>query len=111
MSEFFDYNQKVIIYALLFASMLALVYSRYLFKYVFKTKVLDRDIEEINNYVYLGAKAYLKQQAKKIKWAVLFLSIFIFLSVYLVPPTKETIDYYSSWSYEDLLMKIGRAHV
>jgi K(+)-stimulated pyrophosphate-energized sodium pump len=65
-----------------------------LYAWMLRSKVLDKDkgtqkMQEVWNAIRIGAEGYLSRQLRTILPAILVLTVAMFLSVYVVPPTHE----------------------
>jgi K(+)-stimulated pyrophosphate-energized sodium pump len=83
-----------------------------LYAWALRGKVLKKDkgspkMQEIWNAIRIGAESYLSQQLRKILPAIGFLTVLLFLSVYIVPPSREALVEFPS--HTRLIIAFGRA--
>ena len=94
MSELTSYEQMAI-WAVLGISLLGLAYA-----YLLRNQILREDkgtakMQEIWGWIKDGANAYLSRQLRSILPFIVVLTIALFFSVYIVPPSAEAMAHYS----------------
>ncbi|MBI4727044.1 sodium-translocating pyrophosphatase [candidate division TA06 bacterium] len=83
--------EQISIVCVLITAVISLVYA-----WLLKNNVMAKDkgsakMQEVWNAIRVGADGYLKQQLKTILPAIGLLTVVLFLSVYVVPPSREAI--------------------
>ena len=82
-----------------------------LYAWMLRGKVIKKDkgtpkMQEIWNAINIGAESYLHRQLKTILPAIGFLGVLLFLSVYVVPPSREAVAEFPKNT--QLIIAIGR---
>ncbi|MFX1474963.1 MAG: sodium/proton-translocating pyrophosphatase, partial [Promethearchaeota archaeon] len=77
------------IYTVIVAAILSLIYAAWLRKSVLRADKGTKKMQEVWESIKEGANAYLNRQLKSILPFILLLTVFLFLSVYIVPPSYE----------------------
>jgi len=83
--------EQISVVGVLITAVISLVYA-----WLLKNNVMAKDkgtvkMQEVWNAIRVGADGYLKQQLKTILPAIGLLTVVLFLSVYVVPPSREAI--------------------
>jgi K(+)-stimulated pyrophosphate-energized sodium pump len=97
------------LWVVLLISLTGLAYAFFLRFAVLKEPVGDKDMQEIWFAIRAGAKAYLKQQVKSILPFMALLTIALFFSVDIVPPSQEAIQRLPNLPSDAVRMIIGLA--
>jgi len=100
-----DFEQIAIVSVVLVA-ILALVYA-----YSLRTAVLKKDkgtqkMQEVWDPIRIGANSYLNRQLKTILPAIALLTVALFLSVYIVPPSQEALSEFPVNTH--IIIAVGR---
>ncbi len=82
-----------------------------LYAWLLRGKVLNKDkgtekMQEVWNAIRIGADSYLNRQLKTILPAMLLLTVALFLSVYIVPPTPEALEEFPNNT--TIIIAVGR---
>jgi K(+)-stimulated pyrophosphate-energized sodium pump len=88
-----DFEQLAII-GVVITAFISLLYAWYL-----RGKVLAKDkgsakMQEVWNAIRIGANSYLNRQLRSILPLILILTVVLFLSVYIVPPSLEAREWH-----------------
>lgn len=99
--------EKASIWIILCIAILGLAYALLL-----RTQILKKDkgtiqMQEIWNFIRTGADTYLDRQLKTIVPLIAVLTVVLFFSVYIVPPSAEALKRFSKYSPEKVKMIIG----
>src|SRR5260221_2048658 len=78
-------------------SLMSVAYAFYLRALVLKEPVGDKEMQKIWLAISDGAKAYLSQQLRKMHPIMGLLAVLLFLSVYIIPPSKEAMERFAAF--------------
>ena len=91
------------------AAIISLAYAYWLWKGVKAKPKGTEQMQAVWNAIKEGALSYLQKQLRSIIPTLVVLTIFLFLSVYIVPPTQEAIEVFGNdLEYTRLVVAIGR---
>jgi K(+)-stimulated pyrophosphate-energized sodium pump len=101
--------EAVAIWAVFGVAILGLLYAVYL-----RTEILREDngtpkMQEVWNAIKDGADTYLRSQLRSILPLVAILTVALFFSVYIVPPTPEAMERFAGQSEQSVQLIIGLA--
>jgi K(+)-stimulated pyrophosphate-energized sodium pump len=101
--------EAVAIWAVFGVAILGLLYAIFL-----RTQILREDsgtpkMQEVWNAIKDGADAYLRKQLRSILPLIAVLTIALFFSVYIVPPTPEAMERFAGQSEQSVQLIIGLA--
>ena len=99
--------EQIAIVAVLVTAFISLVYAWLLKRSVLKKDKGSEKMQEVWDAIRVGAESYLSRQLKTILPAVGILFVALFLSVYVVPPSKEALIEFPKNT--TLIIAIGRA--
>ena len=88
-----DFEQVAII-GVMITAFISLLYAWLLRGVVLKKDKGTQKMQEIWNAIRLGAESYLSRQLRTILPLILVLTVALFLSVYIVPPTLEAREWH-----------------
>jgi K(+)-stimulated pyrophosphate-energized sodium pump len=102
------------IYTVIIAAIMSLVYAVWLRRSVLSADKGTKKMQEVWEAIKEGANAYLNRQLKSILPFIVLLTIFLFLSVYIVPPSHEAEIVFPdvqgfTHQQRQLIIAIGRA--
>ncbi len=97
------------IWAVFGVAILGLLYALYLRKEVMSEDMGTEKMIEVWTAIRDGADAYLQRQFKAILPLIVVLTVALFLSVYVVPPTPEALERFSGMSDSQVRLWIGIA--
>lgn len=86
--------EQIAILSVLGAALLGLLYAIFLRSQILKEDKGTPEMQEVWNAIREGADTYLKQQLKSILPLIALLTIALFASVFIVPPTPEASEWY-----------------
>jgi len=86
--------EQVAIWSVLGVAILGLLYAIFLRNQILREDKGDEKMQEVWNAIREGADAYLGRQLKTILPLIAILTIALFASVYIVPPTPEASEWY-----------------
>jgi K(+)-stimulated pyrophosphate-energized sodium pump len=105
--------EEAAIITVLGISILGLLYAAWLRRQIMREDKGDARMQEVWNAIREGADAYLKKQLTAIIPLILILTIALFFSVYIVPPSKEAMERFAEFKDQPqtitLIIGIGRA--
>ncbi|WP_298006086.1 sodium/proton-translocating pyrophosphatase, partial [Anaerolinea sp.] len=83
--------EQVAVLGVVVTAFLSLLYA-----WLLRGNVLNKDkgsqkMQDVWETIRIGADSYLQQQLQRILPAILLLTVALFLSVYVVPPSKEAL--------------------
>jgi len=84
--------ESIAIWSVLVIAFISLIYAWLLQKSVLKKDKGTEKMQEVWNAIRIGADSYLSTQLKTILPAILLLTVALFLSVYIVPPSAEALE-------------------
>src|ERR1017187_1899723 len=107
---------KSLIYATAFEtqaiwSVLGVAIAGLLYAFILRTQIMKKDkgtpaMQEVWNAIRQGADAYLGRQLKTILPLIAVLTVVLFYSVYVVPPSAEALERFSSNTPDQVRMII-----
>ncbi|MDD5189647.1 MAG: sodium-translocating pyrophosphatase, partial [Dehalococcoidales bacterium] len=102
--------EQVSIIGVVFVAIISLVYAVLLRRHVLKKDKGTAKMQEVWNAIRIGADSYLTRQLKTILPAIGILTVALFFSVYVVPPSAEASAEFSKYtaSQVQLIIAIGR---
>ena len=95
------------IWAVLGISLVGLGYALLLRKQVMQQDKGNEKMQEVWNAIKQGADAYLGRQLKTILPLIIVLTFGLFLSVYIVEPTREAMERFKDYSPDQVKVIIG----
>ncbi len=99
--------EQIAIVGVLTTAFISLVYAWLLRKIVLRKDKGTEKMQEVWNAIRIGADSYLTRQLKKILPLIGLLTVALFLSVYVVPPSHEAIREFGSKNAQ-IIVAIGR---
>jgi K(+)-stimulated pyrophosphate-energized sodium pump len=102
--------EQVAIIMVLVAAFISLVYAWWLRSTVLKKDKGTEKMQEVWNAIRIGADSYLGQQLKTILPLIAVLTVVMFLSVYVVPPSLEAREEFKAFGDQGItfIIAIGR---
>ncbi|MGQ9832849.1 MAG: sodium-translocating pyrophosphatase [Candidatus Villigracilaceae bacterium] len=102
--------EQIAILFVLFAAFLSLAYAWWLRSTVLKNEKGTDKMQEIWNAIRIGADSYLNRQLRTILPLIVLLTVVMFLSVYIVPPSLEAQEEFHTLGDQGvkLVIAIGR---
>ncbi len=105
----FTLLEKGMLFFVIVAAIISLIYAHWLWKGVKAKDKGTEQMQEVWNAIREGALSYLSKQLRSIIPTLIVLTVFLFLSVYIVPPTPEAIEVFGNDpQYTSLVIAIGR---
>ena len=103
--------EQAAIWSVLGVAILGLLYAILLRWQILKEDMGTPKMKEVWGAIREGAEAYLRRQAKSILPLIVLLTIVLFLSVYIVPPTEEAMERFAGLPENDVrtIIGLGRA--
>jgi K(+)-stimulated pyrophosphate-energized sodium pump len=103
--------EQFAIYAVLGVAILGLLYALFLRSQILREDKGSGKMQEVWGAIRDGADSYLKRQLRSILPLIVVLTVALFLSVYIVPPTPEAMERFAGQSVETvrLILGFGRA--
>ncbi|MFQ5942916.1 MAG: sodium-translocating pyrophosphatase [Anaerolineales bacterium] len=99
--------ERIALYAVLAVAVLGLLYALFLRAQVLREPKGSSRMQDVWNAIRIGADTYLRRQLRTILPFIAILTIALFLSVYIVPPTPEAAERFSSLGETQLQLTIG----
>ncbi len=101
--------EQVAIWSVLGVAILGLAYAWFLRSQIMREDKGSAKMQEVWGWIRDGADAYLGQQLKSILPLIAVLTVLLFLSVYIVPPSPEAHERFPNLSDDQLKLYIGLA--
>jgi K(+)-stimulated pyrophosphate-energized sodium pump len=95
------------IWAVLGISIIGLLYAFYLRNQILREDMGTEEMQEAWDAIREGADAYLNRQLRTILPFIAILTVLLFLSVYIVPPTEEAMQRFAGYSEDTIKLIIG----
>jgi len=99
--------EVVAIWSVLGIAILGLAYALMLRAQIMRKDKGSAKMQEVWNAIRLGADAYLGRQAKTILPLIFILTVVLFFSVYIVPPTQEALERFKGHTPDQVRIIIG----
>jgi K(+)-stimulated pyrophosphate-energized sodium pump len=99
--------EQIAILGVLATALISLVYAWLLRKIVLRKDKGTEKMQEVWNAIRIGADSYLSRQLKKILPIIGILTVALFLSVYVVPPSHEAVREFGDKNAQ-IIVAIGR---
>jgi len=87
-------------------AIIALIYALWLWRDTMSKDKGSENMQEVWRAIKEGAEGYLRRQLRTIIFAVAALSVILFLSVYVVPPSEEAVERFGDFAV--IAISIGR---
>ena len=109
--ETFTAFEMMALWGVLVIALIALAYAWFLGVQVLKKDKGDEEMQRVWKAIRDGAEAYLRRQLRAILPLIGILTVALFLSVYIVPPTPEAREFFAGRSESEIrfLVGLGRA--
>ncbi|MCX6355365.1 MAG: sodium-translocating pyrophosphatase [Candidatus Aureabacteria bacterium] len=101
--------EVVSIWSVLVIAFLGLAYALFLRIQIMRQDKGTEKMQEVWRAISAGADAYLKRQLKIIVPLIFVLTVVLFLSVYVVPPSGEALQRFAGWSPDRVSLIVGIA--
>jgi K(+)-stimulated pyrophosphate-energized sodium pump len=103
--------EQAAIFGVMGIAVCGLFYALFLRSQILREEVGTEKMKEVWNAIREGANAYLRQQLFKIIPLIVVLTVLLFLSVYIVEPTKDAMERFQGYDANTvkLIVGIGRA--
>ncbi|HEY9152316.1 MAG TPA: sodium-translocating pyrophosphatase [Anaerolineales bacterium] len=101
--------EAIAIWAVFGIAIVGLLYALFLRSQILREDKGTEKMQEVWNAIKSGADAYLRRQFNSIWPLILLLAVALFLSVYIVPPSQEALDRFSTYSPDTVRLIIGIA--
>jgi K(+)-stimulated pyrophosphate-energized sodium pump len=101
--------ETVAIWAVFGVAILGLLYAIFLRSQIMREDKGTEKMQEVWGAIRDGADAYLKQQLKSILPLIAILTVALFFSVYIVPPTPEALERFEGMDEAQVRLFIGLA--
>jgi K(+)-stimulated pyrophosphate-energized sodium pump len=101
--------EAIAIWAVFGVAILGLIYAIFLRSQILQEDKGTEKMQEVWNAIKDGADAYLKKQLRTILPLIAVLTVALFLSVYVVPPTPEAIERFAGMPENTVRLVIGIA--
>lgn len=95
------------IWVILLIAILGLGYALLLRSQIMRADKGTEKMQEVWNAIRVGANAYLNRQLRTILPLIVVFTVVLFLSVYVVPPSKEAMERFSKMSADQVKIIIG----
>lgn len=99
--------EQVAIYAVLGVAILGLAYAIFLRQQILREDKGTAKMQEVWGWIKDGANAYLSKQLRSILPLIVILTIALFFSVYIVPPSQEATERFAGATESQIRLYIG----
>ena len=99
--------ETIALWGVLLVAMLGLLYALFLRNQVLAHDKGTKEMQDVWMAIKTGANAYLSRQLRTILPFIVILTIALFFSVYIVPPTVEAQERFPDLSSDSLRLMIG----
>lgn len=103
----FTLFESVAIFAVLGIAFLGLGYAWFLKRQIMAEDTGTLPMKRVWGAIVEGAKSYLNEQQRKIRWLIIGLFVILFLSAWIVEPSAEAVEEFGS--YARLMVAAGRS--
>ena len=100
-------NEQLMIWGVLGISILGLLYAVFLRRQILREDKGTEKMQEIWGWIKDGANAYLSRQLRAILPFIAILTVVLFFSVYIVPPSIEAMAHYAPATPDQVRLYIG----
>ncbi len=106
-----NFFEQIAIWSVLGVSILGLLYAVFLRRQILREDKGSPEMQSVWNAIKEGAEAYLRRQLRSILPMIAILTVALFLSVYIVPPTREALERFHGFPPDQvrLIVGLGRA--
>jgi K(+)-stimulated pyrophosphate-energized sodium pump len=101
--------EQIAVYAVLGVAIIGLAYAIYLRAQILREDKGTAKMQEVWGWIKEGADAYLARQLRSILPLIVILTIALFFSVYIVPPSPEALERFAGTSPDTVRLIIGIA--
>jgi K(+)-stimulated pyrophosphate-energized sodium pump len=103
--------EQIGVWSVLGVAILGLLYALFLRRQILQEDKGTPKMQEVWNAIREGAEAYLRRQLNSILPLILILTVALFLSVYIAPPSPESLERFSDRTEAEvrLIIGLGRA--
>ncbi len=99
--------EQIAIWSVLGVSLLGLLYALLLRSQILREEKGTEKMQEVWSAIRDGADAYLRRQLRTIVPLILILTVALFLSIYIVPPTPEALERFEGQPEDQIRLIIG----
>ncbi|MEW6569177.1 MAG: sodium-translocating pyrophosphatase [Chloroflexota bacterium] len=99
--------EQTAIYAVMGVAILGLLYAVFLRRQILREDKGSAKMQEVWTAIREGADSYLKRQLKSVLPLIFALTLALFLSVYIVPPTPEALERFHMLSSDQVRLVVG----
>src|SRR5574342_948121 len=101
--------ETIAIWAVFAVAWLGLLYAVFLRSQILREDKGTDKMQEVWNAIKDGADAYLRKQLRSILPLIAILTVALFFSVYIVPPSPEALERFSNMTPDQVRLTIGLA--
>src|SRR5215216_4705594 len=101
--------EKTAIWSVFAVAWLGLAYAVFLRSQILREDKGTAKMQEVWNAIKDGANAYLQKQLRSILPLIAILTVVLFFSVYIVPPSPEALERFAGSSADQVRLIIGFA--
>ncbi len=104
----FNTFEQISMLGIIVVAIISLVYAYLLRKHVLKKDKGTEKMQEVWNAIRIGADSYLSRQLRTIVASIVILTVVLFFSVYVVPPSLEAQEEFAGGNVR-MIIAIGRS--
>src|SRR5512145_1275238 len=101
--------EAIAIWSVLGVAILGLLYAVFLRNQILREDKGTKEMQEVWGAIKDGANAYLQKQLRSILPLIAILTVALFLSVYVVPPSPEALERFPGMTSDQVVLLIGIA--
>ena len=99
-------NEQYMLWGVMVVAFISLVYAYWLWKQTIAKDKGTQKMQDVWLAIKAGAEGYLRKQLRTISLVVVALTVIIFLSVYIVPPSQEAVERFGDNAV--IIIAVGR---
>jgi len=99
--------EQTALYGVLVVAILGLAYAVFLRRQILREDTGTAKMQEVWGAIRDGADSYLRRQLRSVLPLVVVLTVALFLSVYIAPPSPEALERFASLSAEEVRITVG----
>jgi len=99
--------ESLAMWAVVGVAILGLIYALFLRNQILREDMGSEEMQDVWRDIRDGADAYLRQQLRTILPFIAILTVILFLSVYIVPPTPEALERFEGYDENNVRLIIG----
>jgi len=99
-------NEQYMLWGVMVVAVISLIYAYWLWKQTIAKDKGTQKMQDVWLAIKAGAEGYLRKQLRTISLVVVALTVIIFLSVYVIPPSQEAVERFGDNAV--IIIAVGR---